>query len=755
MRLFVISLFVGAVVGWPLPTVENIDQPAAIAVISQAELAKTTVTDISALLAKVPTVSSYRYGDNPRGVATLDRNVAPAATPDLIGAVVLRSGTTGFDGLTTSLRGLSSQYQALGDGLVDNKEYLLFIATRAETTAASSTTGLATQIDFPIGFSDTTGWVAQPKFPGDTWQGASLVLSGQLAIDGQFQASLIDIGNGFQPIDFDGMFATGPDWAMAAVDWDTLAAFNPQPVSWGFASHVHDGKFGSCADCASIVTAYPSVPRTFADLYPLSTTAIVLDAPTAEEPASEETQPPAVESGGFPLWLTILIVGIIVLVVLAIVVALGWFLLARRKTTSDCDRERRAWDDAKRRLATAREFLESQSEAFNARMARVGEVEALLAEYKRALAGPTAGSGGNEFAKIDGELILVSGLEELIAHLESDLTDAQSDANREKAELDRRLEVFTQAEAEEAVAHAAYVACIAASAAAATAADAADASTDSADGTSPEPTSPSGPGAPGVVATPPVSSTPRADCGCDSETSANPVAVPVGAAQKFRLFRDFDVISHVEDSSKHGADIVGADMVTGLKDAGVTLTTIGAALSGRGAALGGAKAVTSLQTGQFVKGSLQGVKGTVDGLGAIDVIPNVPTSLPEAVAQGLAATANLGSFVAGKVTEWMGKNTLISVHASFYFQTVTIQPTQIWVCEDGVWRCKTKVNVYTVGTLERERGNDKRFTVKSEPEKRRLRAHLATLASRGRLRITKSVAQIAAWEAATPTGDCP
>ena len=105
MRLFVIGLTVGAVIGWPLPTIDTIDQPSAIAVISQAELAETTVTDIASVLARVPGVSSYRYGDNPGGTATLDRGVAPAATPDLIGGMVLSSGTAGFDGLASALIG--------------------------------------------------------------------------------------------------------------------------------------------------------------------------------------------------------------------------------------------------------------------------------------------------------------------------------------------------------------------------------------------------------------------------------------------------------------------------------------------------------------------------------------------------------------------------------------------------------------------------------------------------------------------------
>lgn|GEM_PF-4515321 len=756
MRLIIAALVLATVsVSTPLAN-DTESVPGAIAVISKAEIDKTAVTNIQSLLSTIPTVQSYRYGDNPRGTPTLTRDDAPAATPDVIGAMVIQPGTTGFTDLTSVVQGASALYGINGDGLLDSKDYAFFLASRSvselEATSGPVASGLALQIDFPIGFADRTGWVANSQFPGDTWQGASLVLSGQLALDGTFQSSLIDTANGFSPVPFDGMFAIGADWAIAAVDLPTLTSVSDAPVKWGFASHVHDGSFGSCASCPSVVTAYPEVPRTNLDLFTLPDVPVVLDKPAPEAPASS-TQP-----GEFPLWLTVLFLAVLAMIVVALI---GWFVMTRPSGTSNCSRLRRAWENAKRRLATTRELLESQTEAFNSRMARVGEVEALLAEYRRALDGPTASTGGNEFARLDGELILVDGLRELIAHLESDLTDARTDADRERVELDNRLATFNRCEEDEAAARAAYEACVAASAKDATggAADAGG-SGEADSGPATPPATPSGsaasgPRAPAVVATPPISSVPQADCGCNPEASKSPVAVPVGPAQPFRLYRDFDVISRVDEASQHGADTVGAEMATGLKDAGTVLNAIGSVLGGASAGKGAAKAVGSFQTGQIVKGSLEGVKGTVEGLGAANVIPNVPTSLPEAVAQGLAATANLGAFVADKVTEWMGKNTLVNVHVTFFYQTVSIQPTQIWVCEDGAWRCATKVNVYTVGPLERERGREQKFTVKSDPERRRLRAHLATLASRGRLRITNSVSQIAAWEAAHPTGGCP
>lgn len=724
------------------PKIEVTDSPSAVAVISQADLAESTVTDIASVLSKVPNVASYRYGDDPGGTATLDRNAFPAASPDLIGAAVLSPGTLGYDRLTTAIEANALSFASVGAGLTMDADYALFIATREESAGVGPTAGLAAQVDFPIGFAGHPGWVASRQFPGDTWQGASLVLSGQLQLDDSFQANLIDVTNGFQPRAFDGVVAVGPDWTMAAVDMGTLTGlgtltgYSTDPIVWGFASHVHDGSYGQCADCRSIVTAYPGVPRTVDALYPLTGEPIALATPSPE---------PVPGAADFPIWIVVLVLALVVLA--ALVVAIWWFVVRGRRPEDDCSPLLRAWNAAKRRTAAARGFLESANEHFNARMLRVAELEVLIAEYQRALDGPQAGSGGRMYAHLDGELILVDGLAELIAHVDADLADARAEADRAKEDLDARLDAFTRAEEEEQAARNAYEACVGARAVAAEAAAAAAAVGDAAQTAAAAP--------PAATMTRPVSTDPGEGCGCDSEASPDPVAVPVGPAQRFRLYRDFDVVSHVDESSEHGADRVGADMVTGLKDAGTTLETIGSALSGRGAALSGAKAVTGLQTGRFVKGSLHAVKGTVEGLGAIDVIPNVPTSLPEAVANGLAATANLGAFIAGKVTEWMGRNTLVTVHATYYYQWVTIQPTEVWECEDGSWVCRTLVNVYTVGGLQRERGRDQSFTVKSDPERRELRRHLATLAATGRTRITQSVQRIAEWEAANPTGDCP
>ncbi len=53
-------------------------------------------------------------------------------------------------------------------------------------------------------------------------------------------------------------------WTMAAIDLDTIINYGGANWKYGFASHVHDGSYGSCPTCASIITTYPAVPRTSA-----------------------------------------------------------------------------------------------------------------------------------------------------------------------------------------------------------------------------------------------------------------------------------------------------------------------------------------------------------------------------------------------------------------------------------------------------------------------------------------------------------
>jgi hypothetical protein len=512
------------------------------------------------------------------------------------------------------------------------------------------------------------------------------------------------------------------------------------------------------------------VPRTVADLFPFdeanrimlempppSTTvppttvaAVATTVPATTTPSTtppEEEEEPS-DDGGIP-W------GPVAVLLGAIGGALLW-IRSRNEEEDDCTPLLRVWEEEKERTARIRERLEAAGEYLNDRLLRVSSLETLLAEYTQASEGPRGGSGGLDMVRLEGQMIGYDGLMEMIAEVAQQLNDAQEEAGRALDEFNEREASYNEQVEAETAAREAYEACIGAKvAAAAEAAGAAAATAASA----PKP-APSGAGlstssSPGPASiSRPVSSEPSQNTGCDKDGPQEPVLVPLGAAGRFRLYRDFDVISTVDEASAHGAHEHGAEMATGLRQAGLALSTLGAVLSGGGAAGSGVSAARGFQSGTLVKGSLAAVKGTVSGLDATSVIPPVPTSLPEAIVVGLAATANLGALIAGKVTEWMGDNNLIQIRVTYYYQEVSIQPTQIWECEGGIWRCRTVVNVYTVGGTQAQRAKAKPFTVKGDADKRALRNHISRLSARGRSYILNSAKAIAKWESEHPPGDC-
>ncbi len=758
LRRFAVVIGV-VLLGTASVAVAQLEVPIAVSVLSRAEIEASNIADVASLLEALPGVSRYRFGDNPQGVATIRSEVVPLSMPDALGAVVLDPGSVGFGDFIDVVRDSSATFVSAGNGLGDDLPAAFFIASMNSPSdlPPGSNDDLFIQTEFVIGFDAMPGWQALPAYPGDTWQGGSLILSGMQTPGEPPELDLIDANNEFASVPFDGFFAYHEDWIIAAVDLETLESYGGMDMSFGYAVHAHDGSYGGCEDCASTVTAYPPFPRSglmpfpggpFLLEFPVVAVATTT-APTATTEAAVTTAPPATtapaeeeptDPGGSLPWGPI---GLGALLLAGLV-----FAVARRnKITEDCDPLLRAWQADVRSLAIATEFLESAAEALNARMLHVASLEELVAQYSEALDGPRGGIGGLDMVRLEGDMIGFDALTELRDHAAVDLASAQAEADEAKAKVNERLAAYQVAVDAEEASRAAYEACVNEKMAAA--------NPPPAPPTGPEPpdapTAP--PSAPAVLA-PPISSTPRKDAGCDAEGQPAPVLVPVGPAAKFRLYRDFDIISAVDEASAHGAHEFGNEMATGLRQAGLALGTLGAVLSGKGAAGSGVAAARGFQSGTLVKGSLQAVKGTVSALDATSVIPPVPTSLPEAIVVGLAATANLGALIAGKVTEWMGDNNLIQVRSTYYYQEVSIQPTQIWECEGGVWRCRTVVNIYTVGGTEALRSKAKPFTVKGDADKRSLSNHIKRLAARGRSYILNSAKAIAEWEADHSPGDC-
>lgn len=755
-------------------------------VVNMTDLAANSPVDIAELLQLVPPGNSYRYADDVRGLPTLGPDTVPFAQPDVVGAGLFDPGAVGFGNTIDVLREMSDSFEINRDGLVDVQMAVFFMG-REEPSGVdvADFEDLFIQIDIPIGFEGAPGWEAVPAFPGDTWQGGSLILSIQMAPGEDTVFELIDATNNFGSIPFDGFFAAGVDWAVLGVDVTTLEMYGgPGDMRWAFASHVHDGSYGACETCLSVINAFPQVPRTVNDLLsfppgitlapqplpttttsttttttttteaPLVTTTTTTTTTTTEAPLVTTTLPggdPASvddDSGGSFPWIPSGVA----------IALLGGSLLyfARRdddSPTTDCDRLLREWKDAERRRKIAEEFLGSSYENFQARSLRVMELEAMRAEYVDAMNGPRGGIGGLDMVRLDGQLIGVEGLQGMIDALDGQIEGAQADLERAKAEVDERLETYNAAVEVEDAARAAYEACIGAATA-----------------SSPPSTAPESPGDGGVdggttppeppsVLAPPISSEPRKDTGCDAEGQPDPIAVAVGPPVTFKLYVDFDVIVTIDPSSQHSSAEHGAGMSAGLKDAALVLGTIGSLLGGAGAGSSAGAAVGSFRSGKMVKGSVEAVTGGATGaltaLGEAKIIPSIPTSLPEAVATGLSATAALGALVADKITEWMAGNVTVYLRPAYFYQVVSIQPTQIWECRNGAWECVTRVNVYDVGTLKKARSRDRGpFTLQGDRERFNTQREIRRLTAHGRNRIARSVEAIANWEEANPPGDC-
>ncbi|VAW08458.1 hypothetical protein MNBD_ACTINO02-2782 [hydrothermal vent metagenome] len=746
--------------------------PVPVSIIDRSDLALTSPTSVADLLQQLPEGTAYRYADDIRGVPTLGSDVAPFAQPDFVGAGVFNPGDVGFGDTIDVIRDASSVIASGGEGTFPDTPMVLFFAGREPGPGGPLDEfvigpGLQAQVDFVIGFEGSPGWEAIDAFPGDTWQGGSLILSTQLMPGEEPVVDLVNANDGFASVPFSGFFAAGPDWMIAGVDLDTLIANGgPGEMRWAFGSHIHDGSYGACEDCLSVINAYPPVPRTVDDLVvfpptiPLSipeaattTTSTSTTTTTAVPPATTITSPgddPATvddDTGGSFPWIPIGIgfagIG-------------GALLIFTKKDdeespTKDCDPLLAKWKDLTRQRETAEEFLGSAYENFQARQLFLMELEATRDEYIQAQSGPRGGIGGLDMVNLDGQLIQYDGLQELIDQLAEPIADAQREVERANEDVERRLETYNAAlEAEEA-ARAAYEACIQAATAPPPAPPEKPESPDDG-GTGTPPTAPPSPPS---VYTPPMSSEPRKNTRCDAKGQPAPVTVPIGPAVRFKLYTDFDVIVTVGAASKHGSHEHGKAMTAGLKSAGMTLGTIGNILGGAGSGKSVASAASSFQTGKIVKGSLDGVTGTVTGLGAAEVIPSVPTSLPEAIAVGLAAAANLGSLIAGKITDWMDDSVTVYMRPAYFYQEVSIQPTQIWECRGEMWECVTRVNVYNVGNLKKDSVKDRGpYTRKGDRERYKTTSAISRLAARGRGKIVQSARVLAAWEKANPPGDC-
>ncbi|MGH3650674.1 MAG: hypothetical protein ACRDU9_08190, partial [Acidimicrobiia bacterium] len=127
----------------------------------------------------------------------------------------------------------------------------------------------------------------------------------------------------------------------------------------------------------------------------------------------------------------------------------------------------------------------------------------------------------------------------------------------------------------------------------------------------------------------------------------------------------------------------------------------------------------------------------------------VPTSPQDVVTETLKATAQLGSIISGKVSEWMEGNQLYRVRVTYFYQTITAAPYQVWICEGGRWVCRETIFEITVSGLQRRAGQ-----VKADIDKNTMERELGNLTSVARNAIRQSVQRKAEFEQAHQPGPC-
>ncbi len=465
-RLLAIASAIAIVAGLPVGAAVAMELPHSVAVFDETQITEIGMAKVEDILTNVPNVVSYRFGDDPQGEATLPRDILPAATPDLIGAARVMPGDMGWADLESNLIDKAWMYSYSGDGLKSTADYLWLYSTRTDVAkAAFNATDYTAQIDFVIGVDTLPGWQADPAYPGDTWQGGSLIASAFWAplSDGanvdpktSVDFSLVDTAKNFKQVKFDGAFFMGEDWAIAAISLKSLSKWGDN-YSFGFSSHVHDGDYGRCKTCESIVTTYPQVPRTAADLYPITASFTMGDkaAPKPTETATPTATTAGDEGkgGGFP-WL-------IVVIPLLIIATLVFFAKRKAPPVPDaCKNEKAAWDAARRQRQARQELVDSAQKFMEDRQAFVDSIKARRSEIAAAKRGPRGGIGDSDFARIEGRLIKFEDLTELDNKAAADLASAQADLASAKAELASRTKPLADAKKAEADAKAAFDKCV-------------------------------------------------------------------------------------------------------------------------------------------------------------------------------------------------------------------------------------------------------------------------------------------------------
>jgi hypothetical protein len=198
----------------------------------------------------------YRFADDPTGLATISPTDSPWTQPLAIGSELIvfpeggRTPSFPTDALVVNS----------GAGLVPGRPYAFFWATYAAEMPVSDFGELTVNISAPILVPGGEPWVPLPQYPADTWGAGSIFPY----LDGPnpwtFAMSATSDGS-LTTVAFDGVAFIGSGVSGFAVDANALLGVGGDwnTLTFGYAFHVHDGRFGICATCPSTISAVPAI----------------------------------------------------------------------------------------------------------------------------------------------------------------------------------------------------------------------------------------------------------------------------------------------------------------------------------------------------------------------------------------------------------------------------------------------------------------------------------------------------------------
>ena len=231
---------------------------------------------------------------------------------------------------------------------------------------------------------------------------------------------------------------------------------------------------------------------------------------------------------------------------------------------------------------------------------------------------------------------------------------------------------------------------------------------------------------------------------------------PAGRAEQISVAVDFALITEIWEGTERNTE-AGREIALGLAQAAQELDLVGDLLSAREAGLDIGGSINGYAQSSFwstTGGVVKGGAGAV--LAGADTSFDVPTSLPTATVEVVETLAKLGSFLTGKVTDWMENAQVVQGRLRYFTQTITATPFTVWECRQGTgWVCVEKVWRYDVGKLQRSQPvRTRSFYPNNDLDRWRMQREFQRVANRAAGRIQRDAKRLIDWRRQHQAGPC-